>query len=407
MASNLTAGQKKFILNELGVPSAMVKDMSEQEMDDVVDNIPDKERQEFIARALATAKSVINPPTTQQPTEEVHVSSKSKAVEHDLKPAKKKEETEVEKYKKPIEKEQARKDKETERQTESAPILKQKDLKLIVIEPEVNLKQYTPAKTDRDMADYVERPEYIKTMSDFYDLKSSLLLMGEAGSGKSTIAKYFALKKGLPFFSVSADSMMNIRELFGSLHIQGATSFFVEGLFTYFTKIPSVILIDEVTALDPAKNFVFHQILAQRRFYVKDANETYDLHEDCFILFAGNPPNVKYTGLSKFNVAFADRMGTLIIDPLTQKQYRVILNKMPQADFETLMRYHYECQSMIKQANLRAEFSLRSLRRIAGLLALGYSWRKSIDLGFLNGIQPFDKKAYDSLLVLTQSTFKD
>jgi len=366
----MTKKDKKNIVIALGMPSSYVETLSESELDEVIAEIPPDELKTLQTRIIINdkPKRVISPI---------------------LKP---KKIPKIEKVKLVI-------PKITKPKTA-------KEFELVVISPEVDFEDAIPKTTDPDIATFINRVNYMKVLDDFYKLKLPVLLVGEAGVGKSVMAEYFAYKKGLPFFTISADALLGIRELFGSLQIVGGTSYFIEGLFVAFCLVPSIILIDEVTALDPAKNFVFHQILAQRKFYSKEANKSYKLHDDAYIMFAGNPPSLKYTGLNKFNIAFADRMGAIIVEPLERKELNQIFEKqIPKDKLEKLFDYYDMVRKMITEQRLRAEFSLRSLRRIVGLIKYGYEFREAINYGFLNNIKPFEPVVYDAILKITVAHF--
>lgn len=291
-----------------------------------------------------------------------------------------------------------------------------------------DLTEFIPnLTTDTDLQGFHPRPEYFNQIKLFADTGQNLLLIGEAGSGKSTIGKYFAMRMGWPFLAISADGLMGIKELFGLPSISGATSYFVEGLFTTFTQIGwkevpnpkkkgetmlvedptmpgAVILIDEVTALDPSKNFVFHQILAERKFFVRDANKTYYVAPKVMIMFAGNPYDPRYEGTAKMNLAFADRLGTIRMEALTVDEIKIIIEKeygntLKQGDIDFLMDYVRDMRDFIKtgQDPLPAEMSMRSIKRMAAFLAKGVDRYLAVQLGFLNTYIAHDKETFDAL----------
>ena len=299
------------------------------------------------------------------------------------------------------------------------------DLDLKIFPPK-NFKwqDYVPREDEPEMQGFLERPDYIRKIQMFTNTGHNLLLIGEAGSGKSTIGRYYAMQKGFPYLAISADGLMGVRELFGLPQITGATSYFVEGMFTTFTQIGhkfnpktgeyednpeepgAIILIDEVTALDPSKNFIFHQILAERRFFVRDANKTYKVSPKCIFMFAGNPKDPRYPGVGKMNLAFADRMGTLILEPLLLSEIEKIVKDnyvkpklITSADLEFIIMYVEKMQDFIRNSPepLPSELSMRSIKRIASFLSQGATRTEAVELGFLNTYTAFDKDTYDTL----------
>lgn len=260
-----------------------------------------------------------------------------------------------------------------------------------LVEGEVlDLTHYIP-KLDGDLADYAVRQEFYDKLTTYYNAARSVALVGEAGVGKTSIARYLAAKLGLPFLSVSCDVLLGFGELFGQVNITDGTSHFVPGLFLHFIQRPSIVLIDEFTALDPAKSFKLHQLLGDKEVLVKEANrgegQTFKVHKDCFIILAGNPPHSgRYNGTNKANVALIDRPDAVLeMSDLSDAELSAIIPE--HAEKKNIMRYYREAREVIAKNNLRTTFSVRVAKRIVGALALGLGIKDAVSDGFLNGVK--------------------
>jgi MoxR-like ATPase len=258
-----------------------------------------------------------------------------------------------------------------------------------VTEKPFSLTNYVPNDADPEIVGYKPRKEYLAALSSYLDRKLSVLMIGEAGTGKTSLARYYSYSAKLPFLEVSCDSLLGFRELLGQVNITDGTSHFIEGLFTKFIQQPSVILLDEITALDPGKNFMLHQLLNSREFFIKEAErgkgQTYRLHPECRVILACNPPNAKYPGTNRLNVALVDRPQVIWVDDLTLAEVKQITPDTKHKD--SLIRFYTDARSMIQKNSLRTTFSVRALKKISHAVAAGTNINDALHHGFLNGVR--------------------
>ena len=295
-----------------------------------------------------------------------------------------------------------------------------REIGLTAIRQHIDRVAYTPSPDkDTDLQGYLPRPPVLKAFDTCFKLQHNLMLIGEAGSGKSTVGTYWAWLKSdggkipFPYLAISADGLMSVNQLFGSTQIKSGTSYYVEGAFTAFTQMPSLILIDEVTALDPTKNFVFHQILAERKFFVKEENHMFYLDPNCMIIFAGNPMNPRYPGVGKMNLAFGDRMATFVLEQMSIAEIRGLLKPyvdkklVEQADVDKLMQFTDAVRGHIKTTpTVKAEFSMRSIRRFMDFISEKVPPRQAMELAFINTYTAFDRATYEGLMLFTNNYYR-
>lgn len=271
-----------------------------------------------------------------------------------------------------------------------------------------DLENYIPKENDSEIVGYMPRQNYLKRLETYLDKKIAVLLIGEAGTGKTSLARYKAFTSQLPFLEISCDSLLGFRELLGQVNITDGTSHFIEGIFTKMIQQPSIILLDEITALDPGKNFMLHQLLQSREFFVKEANrgegKVYKLHPQVQIIMSCNPPTGKYPGTNRMNVALVDRPQVIWIEELTMKEVADIIP--PHVHKERLLIYYKNSREVIQANNIRTTFSIRGIKKIISSLDAGMNLNNAIHDGFLNGVRATSgEEGYRVLLGIAKTVF--
>lgn len=100
------------------------------------------------------------------------------------------------------------------------------------------------------------------------DNKHNVLIEGDTGTGKTSLAMAFAASKGIPFYSVSSSRGVDPTQLFGK-HIPGNDVPFVwqDGAVTHMVRMtgPRVLLINEINFLPEGIASVLFGLLDKRR----------------------------------------------------------------------------------------------------------------------------------------------
>ena len=265
-----------------------------------------------------------------------------------------------------------------------------------------------PDPKDDDLKNYNPRSFYAKFKA-LLKGKFPVLLIGSAGTGKTSVCKYYARERNLPFLEVSCDNLLGFREMFGQINITDGKSHFVEGLFSKISQHPSVILLDEINALDPGKNFMLHQLLNSREFFVKESNRgegrTYRLHPDCKVILACNPTNGMYSGTNRINIALLDRLVIIEVKELSKPEIEKVI-----PDFEhknNLIEFYVQIREVIKKENVKVVFSLRTVFKIIECLELGFDIGDAIKVSFLNSVKiSGGDSTYQACYGITQTIFK-
>ncbi len=139
----------------------------------------------------------------------------------------------------------------------------------------------------------------------------NMLMVGPAGSGKSTIAHNLADGLGLEFGMLSLSGGVTETHLFGrSLPQSDGTWKFVQSLFVDIYEHGGVFLLDEVDAADPNVMVAINAALANGKLALTDGRIVHR-HEKCFILAAANTwctgGDHMYVGRNQLDAATLDR----------------------------------------------------------------------------------------------------
>lgn len=214
----------------------------------------------------------------------------------------------------------------------------------------------------------------------------AIYLLGDAGSGKTTMAEQIAARAGLPFLRVCLDNSASVRDNIGRVQARGGTMFFKAGILLTLLQQPSVILFDEVNAADASRLFFLHELLDARRFFIRDAGAglIIDVHKNCQIIMASNPNNARYGGTNKLNAALVNRCAVVNVPRLDVESCASSFDCGDSKLTESLKKYYEESNKAIKNQSLRVVFSLRNIKRIAAALRRGVCVADALAGGFYN-----------------------
>lgn len=137
-----------------------------------------------------------------------------------------------------------------------------------------------------------------------------LLMYGEKGTGKTTLAAQLAKALGRHFGHISCNGAMTAGKLVGFANPVNGT--WMRGELTTHMDKPAIVLIDEVDASDPGVQLSLNSVAANR--YIGEPTGVLHAHPDFVLVAACNTINGatrSYNGRNKMDDAFLDRFAVL------------------------------------------------------------------------------------------------
>ncbi|MBI4819281.1 MAG: AAA family ATPase [Deltaproteobacteria bacterium] len=236
--------------------------------------------------------------------------------------------------------------------------------------------------------------EILYRMAKALDMGENVALIGERASGKTAIAKMFAMLREQPYHRQLLSGSTDAMQLVGGYDDQG----WKDGLLLDAGRPdgkPGVFLGDEFNLANPALLERLNSVLDDERKLVlaEKEGEEIKLHPDFRFVAAMNPPTKEYGGRAKLSKAMQNRFTMIAVpnldDPTEQKLILKELGKkldVPEAITETLtelqawIRKSYEDESLGKELRDRDRpvYSIRQLINAATMIG---EFQKQIGAG--------------------------
>ena len=208
----------------------------------------------------------------------------------------------------------------------------------------------------------------------------NLMLVGPAGSGKTTLAKTVAQALNLPFGFLSLSAGVTETHLLGRVLPQADGSWqYQKSLFVKIYEEGGVFLLDEIDAADANVMVAINAALANGVLANPLSGTVHPRHKDTYIIAAANTwgrgADAQYAGRNALDASTLDRF---VLSTLHVK-YDVVLERMlaqaslPEAKAAELMEWICELREAIDTNRLRRVASTRLLVNGTAALKAGRS----------------------------------
>lgn len=141
----------------------------------------------------------------------------------------------------------------------------------------------------------------------------NILLTGETGTGKTSLAYNFAAQKGLPLLKMNCPLVREPRDWMGQKTVVDSTVHWIPSLFAQvIERGHAVILLDEISRATPVVlNTLMPLLDHTRSTYVEEIKSTVSVGENLYFFATANVGG-RYTGTWRLDSALASRFGITI-----------------------------------------------------------------------------------------------
>lgn len=163
-----------------------------------------------------------------------------------------------------------------------------------------------------DVQRYFERVFEDIPESRIYDVarstQQSVLLTGDAGTGKTSSARNYAATRKLPFVVIECTQQIDNSVTQGRFvpAEDGTSVKWVYSQLATAIQQPSVVLFNELTRMSPKSSSLFLRLLAERELVIDPFNEVIKVHPECIIIADANVGSA-YSGTMRSDGALLDR----------------------------------------------------------------------------------------------------
>lgn len=238
--------------------------------------------------------------------------------------------------------------------------------------------------------------------------KMPVLLIGETGTGKTSLIRHLSSKTNNAFVRVNHNGGTTIEDIAGRWIIDGSgKTVWMDGILIECMKKGYWFLADEINAASAEVNFIYHSLLDDdgRVLLAEKGNEVVIPHPNFRFFGAMNPP-AEYAGTKELNKALMSRFMVVSVDfpaPKTEQKILMDRTKVTQDVAERMVRFAGEIRVNHAKEQTRFVLSTRDLIMWGMLFNVYKKYQLSAEMSILNKVPSDD---YDSIKDLLALNFK-
>jgi midasin (ATPase involved in ribosome maturation) len=260
------------------------------------------------------------------------------------------------------------------------------------------------AKSKKTPSTILGQKKNIKMLELAIEKNLPTLLVGETGTGKTSVVEELAEKHGAKMIRVNLNGQSGTDEIIGKYLLKAGKTYWIDGALTEAMRKGDWILFDEINASTPEILFAMHSLLDHGR-HIKLSEKDGEVvkpHPNFRFFASMNPPSVNYSGTKDLNGAFISRFpiitrwdypSNITEAKILQARYNVNLENTT-----NLIRLAKSLRTARKNDQIIYICSTRDLLDCCRLLDAGLLLPEAFEMAILNKIfDPTEKTLVESL----------
>ena len=201
----------------------------------------------------------------------------------------------------------------------------------------VEVRDTTIGPVPSDDPNYIFEPLLLKRLLMWIGPRTprkNLLLMGQAGVGKTSVVLELAARVRIPTWGVSCSGKTRFEHLVGAMCLVDGNTKWIDGPLVAAMRAGGIFLANEITRMDPGEQMRLVDVLDQRaRLTIGETGETIEPHQNFRFAATGNSGGYgdesgAYAGEKVGSFAFYDRFIKIVVEPLSEEQEKALLAKI-------------------------------------------------------------------------------
>lgn len=242
----------------------------------------------------------------------------------------------------------------------------------------------------------------IEQVSVCINEKMPVLLMGETGTGKTSLVRFLADKTNNGFRRVNHNGGTTVDDIVGKILVNKEGTFWVDGVLTEALRNGDWYVADEINASSAEILFVYHSLLDDDGYIVLPENggEVIRPHPN-FRFFATLNPSADYHGVKELNKALISRFIVLKTDfpsPIVEAKILMERTGVSKETADAMVKFAGDIRGTHAKDKMSFVISTRDLIMWARMYQIYGKFMVSAEMTVLNKVGADDFQAVKDFL---------